>query len=214
MGRELLISLGITILTAAALFLYFRNRFKIVEHKVNTIFQLVQSHNRPRPVHAPPPRATAPHFNNMPPRPPAGMVNVGPEINMEMKKELIEVSDDDGSSFTNSSDESDTDSEDESVAPVKLEPVDVDIEVSTKKVDIGLNSEISSAPPQEINLDDDVDSLSDSSVSSASVKQEPKVDMVDYKKLTIPNLKKLAEERGFTNYKKLKKQGLVDLLSN
>ena len=211
MGRELLISLGITILTAAALFLYFRNRFKIVEHKVNTIFQLVQSHNRPRPVHAPP-RAMAPNFNNMPPRPPAGMVNVGPEINMEMKKELIEVSDDEGSSFTNSSDESD--SEDESVAPVKLEPVDVDIEVNTKKVDIGLNSEISSAPPQEINLDDDVDSLSDSSVSSASVKQEPNVDMVDYKKLTIPNLKKLAEERGFTNYKKLKKQGLVDLLSN
>ena len=39
-------------------------------------------------------------------------------------------------------------------------------------------------------------------------------DEVDYKKLTIPNLKKLAEERGFTNYKKLKKQGLVDLLSN
>ena len=55
MGRELLISLGITILTAAALFLYFRNRFKLVEHKVNTIFQLVQSHSRgPRPVHAPP----------------------------------------------------------------------------------------------------------------------------------------------------------------
>ena len=47
MNREFFLSLGITILTCVTMFLYFRHRFKVVEHKVNTIFQLVQSHAQP-----------------------------------------------------------------------------------------------------------------------------------------------------------------------
>ncbi len=58
MNRELFLSLGITILTAATLFMYFRHRFKVMEHKVNTIFQLVQNHaktqqNPPMRIHQP-----------------------------------------------------------------------------------------------------------------------------------------------------------------
>ena len=67
MGRELFISLGITILTSVTLFLYFRNRFKVVEHKVNTIFQLVQSHSRPQAVRQPPPSRCRPPPREMAP---------------------------------------------------------------------------------------------------------------------------------------------------
>ena len=37
-------------------------------------------------------------------------------------------------------------------------------------------------------------------------------DMVDYNKLRVPELKKLAEKKGLSNYKSLKKTPLIELL--
>ena len=79
---------------------------------MNTIFQLVQSHSR-----GPPPS----RFRQGPPQSMPEMVYAKPAISMEEKKDLIDVSDDDASSFTDSSAGSDSDSDIEFVKPVKLE---------------------------------------------------------------------------------------------
>ena len=44
-SRGLLISLAVTAITSILLFMYIRNRFSKVEHKVNTMFQLIQEHS-------------------------------------------------------------------------------------------------------------------------------------------------------------------------
>tara|TARA_B100000795_G_scaffold268512_1_gene255617 strand:- start:94 stop:639 length:546 start_codon:yes stop_codon:yes gene_type:complete len=43
--RELLFSLGISILTATILFIYFRNKFNNIDNKVNMVFETIQEHN-------------------------------------------------------------------------------------------------------------------------------------------------------------------------
>ena len=45
-SRGLLISLGVTTLSAALLFVYFKNKINDVENKVQIIFDLVQSHSQ------------------------------------------------------------------------------------------------------------------------------------------------------------------------
>ena len=196
MNREFLFSLGIILLTSTILFLYFRNRFKIVEHKVNTIFQLVQSHAQPPScvMRQPPP---------MPPRMDKSMEPVPPN--------LIEVSDDEYSD----SDESDGQSDSSSVSEKNIL---FGNEIKQISVTLGGNIDV----PKEINLAekvdndlDDVGSLDDDNVEEPNnVQDTPNDDPVDYSKLTVPNLKKIAAEKGFTNYRKLRKQGLVELLSN
>ena len=43
-SRGLVISLGVSALSATLLFLYFRNRMASVERKVDVMFDLIQSH--------------------------------------------------------------------------------------------------------------------------------------------------------------------------
>ena len=49
-SRELLIGLAITALTATILFLYFKKRLAVVEHKLNMMFQLIEEHNTQQKV--------------------------------------------------------------------------------------------------------------------------------------------------------------------
>ena len=96
--RGFLINLGVTILASTLLFLYFRHRLKQVEHKVNTIFQLVQNHTH-----------SSSAIQSTPRRPP-------PAIQFQEKNELIAVSDDERDSDSESESDTDgaSDSEDES----------------------------------------------------------------------------------------------------
>ena len=206
MGRELFISLGITILTSVTLFLYFRHRFKVVEHKVNTIFQLVQSHSR-----APPMRAS----NMRPPTsyaPPPGIVLEEKAV----EKQLIEVSEDEDSdsesdgSFTSVSDN-------EEDPPLTISELDGD---AIKDIKIEPASNISSQEPvTQINLDSHSDdgSLSDqsdlSSVAPSSSSPSEQIEATDYNKLNMATLKQIAEDRGLEGFKKLRKPALVELLS-
>ena len=47
-SRGLVISLGVSALSATLLFLYFRNRMASVERKVDVMFDLIQSHEQDR----------------------------------------------------------------------------------------------------------------------------------------------------------------------
>ena len=47
-SRGLVISLGVSALSATLLFLYFRNRMASVERKVDVMFDLIQSHESDR----------------------------------------------------------------------------------------------------------------------------------------------------------------------
>ena len=47
-SRGLVISLGVSALSATLLFLYFRNRISSVEKKVDVMFDLIQSHQSDR----------------------------------------------------------------------------------------------------------------------------------------------------------------------
>ena len=49
-SRGLLISLGITLLTSVIIFMYFRKRLSVVEHKLNMMFQLIEEHNQQQKV--------------------------------------------------------------------------------------------------------------------------------------------------------------------
>ena len=209
MNSVLFLSLGITLLVSATLFLYFRHRFKVVEHKVNTIFQLVQSHAQPRPRQQySPQRPTAPTNEIL--RPHAQMAPVYSTKSLN-PTELIDVSDDE---FSDSGDE--TDSDEESVASKKITfPNDI------KQISVTLGSEINR--PTAVNMEekiselDDVASLSDDEKSVVSDTPPPlapslPLPSVDYTKLTVAKLKDIAAEKGFNNISKLRKQGLVDLL--
>ena len=63
---------------------------------------------------------------------------------------------------------------------------------------------------------DDVDSLSDDEDNpdeNPLTRSPPIEEAIDYSKFTVPRLKEIAIEKGFTNFKKLRKSGLVELLS-
>ena len=211
MNRELFISLGITILTGVTLFLYFRNRFKMVEHKVNTIFQLVQKHAQaptqcmrgPMPAHMRPMHPHMPQPAMMKPEVPVSTTN------------LIEVSDDE---YSDSDDESESDGE--SHAPTQNIILGTDI----KQVSVTLGTDVTK--PTEINLEekvadlDDVDSLTDDADDADDENDDTLNQSADptappnYAKLTVSRMREIAAEKGFTNYKKLRKAGLIELLSN
>jgi len=206
MGRELFISLGITILTSVTLFLYFRHRFKVVEHKVNTIFQLVQNHTRPPPMRPSP---------NLRPR---GQYGPPPGIVLEEKRhderQLIEVSeDDDSDSGSEGSMTSVSDNEDAPLIISQLDDSDI------KDIKIEPASKILLQEPQEIKLDSNSEagSLSDQSElsSGAGSRSSPvkSIEPTDYNKLNMVTLKQIAADRGLQGFKKLRKPALVELLS-
>ena len=215
MNRELFVSLGITILTSATIFMYFRQRFKNIEHKVNTIFQMVQEHTKLQQMQAP--RMVNRMMQHIPPM----GVHSGRKPTSE---ELIEVSDDE----TSDSADSDEDSDDETASETSTTeqkqsqnfaaPQNIQMEQNLKQISVTL--EQSPIPPinlaEKIDLDD-VSSLEDNEEEEGKVEEVPHVveETPDYAKMTVAELKKIASKKGITGYNKLRKKGLVDaILSN
>ena len=104
-SRGLLISLGITLLASVILFLYFKKRLAVVEHKLNMMFQLIEEHNAQQNV------TFTPHLSQNVVRPPP----VQPQLSPVKENELIQVSDDDSQSSDSGTDsESDSDESEDS----------------------------------------------------------------------------------------------------
>lgn len=75
--------------------------------------------------------------------------------------------------------------------------------------------------PTEINLEekkselDEISQLSEDEAEEEEVADTPSHEEIpDYAKMTVAQLKEIASAKGFNNFRKLRKQGLVDLLSN
>ena len=211
MDREFFLCLGITFLINTVLFLYFRNRFKVMEHKVNTIFQLVQSHAAPPPLSFQERKVAAPEPPTL------------------IKPSLIEVSDDEFSD----SDEDSSDGESDHPSPNlilgnDMKQISVMLETELNKVPTEINlaektndlDGIASLSDNDNNEADDNNSKNESDDESEDESEDEDENtpllptLPNYNKLTVVRLKQLAGEKGLSNFSKMRKPQLVELLSN
>ena len=246
-SRGLLISLGVTTLSAALLFVYFKNKINDVENKVQIIFDLVQSHSQNQ--------MNQQHHND-----------IDVKFHSQEQSNLIQVSDDDndkndyntvsegedsedediegedsedeGSEDEGSEDEGSEDegSEGEEVVEEakinKLNNTDLfennndlqnnnqqsleipnikELEVSELNV---LNNEMIQLNTKKDDEQEETDSLDELSDIDDQDKAETEKNDIpqDLKKFTVAVLKNLAEKKGLSNYKSLKKAALIKLI--
>ena len=220
--RLFLISLGVTCLVCVILFLYFRNRIGKMEQKLDLMFQLIQEYEQNKNIQQ--------HDSQDDPLSFQDAQMGGAQRHAEAN--LISVSDD--------SDDSDSDevSDDEDELLNIKETVGENIksislsgaEIESLKVETGDDlDDISDF--EETNMDDMItleevnnDEIEVEKQEENTSDHEEEIEEVIVKKLevsddkplegkTVKELKQLAEEKGFTNYKCLRKNKLVELLA-
>ena len=247
-SRGLLISLGVTTLSAALLFVYFKNKINDVENKVQIIFDLVQSHSQNQ--------MNQQHHND-----------IDVKFHSQEQSDLIQVSDDDNdkndyNTVSEGEDSEDEDSEDEDsegedsedegsegegsegegsegeevVEEAKINKLNntdlfennndlqnnnqqsleipniKELEVSELNV---LNNEmiqLNTKKDDEQEETDSLDELSDIDDQEDKAETEKNDIPQDLKKFTVAVLKNLAEKKGLSNYKSLKKAALIKLI--
>jgi hypothetical protein len=231
MMRLFLISLGVTCLASVILFLYFRNRIGRMEQKVDLMFQLTQELVQAKNIsetQAMPPTHSRDEMHQM---------MGGGSTNHD---DLISVSDDDEERDSDSEEISDNESGDEeepiniqeSVANVKsislsgaeieslaVEPADDlddisdldDNEVVTLEETMPdeIEDELESEHPEIVDEEITEEVSNDVSVKKIEVASEKPLD-----KMTVKELKEKAAKDGFTNFKGLRKDKLVELLTS
>jgi len=244
-SRGLVISLGVSALSATLLFLYFRNRMTSVERKVDLMFDLIQSHETDRQQAVQQMRMQ----QNMAP----SSQNTDNWSNQDSttERELIDVSDDEEDEYDSEDSREVSDNEEDLEERIKLvttdidlveaeeqkdvvvleavdnEPITVDETVELQEVTNDLENNGSSADVENTvqsadksDEDDDVDdsleedSDEDNDDNDDDLVETPQevVEEVEYHKLKVAELKAIAQAKGLTNYKSLKKQPLIDLI--
>ena len=220
--RLFLISLGVTCLVCVILFLYFRNRIGKMEQKLDLMFQLIQEYEQNKNIQQHDSRDDPLSFQD---------TQMG-GAQRQAEANLISVSDD--------SDDSDSDevSDDEDELLNIKETVGENIksislsgaEIESLKVETGDDlDDISDF--EETNMDDMItleevnnDEIEVEKQEENTSEHEEEIEEVIVKKIDVSNdkpldektvkeLKQLAEEKGFTNYKGLRKNKLVELLA-
>ena len=133
-SRGLVISLGVSALSATLIFLYFRNRISSVEKKVDVIFDLIQSHqsDREQAQHM----MMMQHQQNQAPS-----QNTGAWISEEdnrPERNLIDVSEDEDYDEEYDSEDSKevSDNEDDLEERIKLVTTDIDIQEAEEAKDV------------------------------------------------------------------------------
>ena len=247
-SRGLVISLGVSALSATLLFLYFRNRMASVERKVDVMFDLIQSHETDRQQAHQMMMMRQQQQNQAPVQETGAWVT---EENTRPERNLIDVSDDEDEEYDSEDSREVSDNEDDLEERIKLVTTDIDIEEADEAKDVevlettnteavnvdetielqevtdDLEEEASSGDVDNTlhsaNKSDDVDvDVNDSLEDDDSDEDEeedtnvtPNKDVaeeVEYSKLKVAELKAIAEAKGLTNYKSLKKQPLIDLI--
>ena len=220
--RLFLISLGVTCLVCVILFLYFRNRIGKMEQKLDLMFQLIQEYEQNKNIQQRDSQNDPLSFQD---------AQMG-GTQHQAETNLISVSDD--------SDDSDSDevSDDEDELLNIKETVGENIksislsgaEIESLKVETGDDlDDISDF--EETNMDDMItleevnnDEIEVEKQEENTSDHEEEIEEVIVKKLevsgdkplterTVKELKQLAEEKGFVNYKGLRKNKLVELLT-
>ena len=224
MMRLFLISLGVTCLASVILFLYFRNRVGRMEQKVDLMFQLIQEYEQTKNIAAT--RTFQPVTGSR-----DNEVQMGGSTEHD---DLISVSDDDDDDHETDSEEiSDNEEEEEpiriqeavdniksislsgaEIESMVVEPADDLDDIS----DIDDNNDIITLEEGE---QDEIENLEEEEEPSEEIVEEPiavkKIEVVDEKplsKMTVKELKAKAEQDGFTNFKGLRKDKLVELLQS
>lgn len=243
-SRGLVISIGVSALSATLLFLYFRNKINSVERKVDVMFDLIQSHEVDRQQMTQQQmmmsRQSAPVSSNTGAwagednQPERDLIDVSDDEEYE-SDDSREVSDDEEDLeeriklVTNDIDLVEEKAEDDIVVleSENTETVTVDETVELEEVTDNIqdngsstNNETTvqsiSAANESDEVDEADDSLEDSDSDSEEEEKEeeikPLVEEVQYHKLKVTELKAIAEAKGLTNYKSLKKQPLIDLI--
>lgn len=205
-NKMLVITLGVTGLSSVLLFLYFRNRIGQVEEKVDTVFQLIQNYESNR----------QPQFTVQEQPPQGYYVEEETEEQQDYDQQqqhsnpnndLIAVSDKNSDSESEESDseseESDSESEESDNEEVKqLVLNNKEEEVSDVKVDDVEELDNLNIIKQEIE-----------SESLEKVKEIHIEENNDLDKLKVSELKDLCKEKGLSGYRNLRKNDLINLLS-
>ena len=184
--RELILSLGFTILTGTLLFVYFRNKHNGLDGKVNLVFQTIQDHNDKMQQAAEEEMMRVRAYQQSMGQEEIMMQHMdeevmdGPQI---QKENLIDVSDD----------EDEDDEDDEGTGS------DSDDDSTMNKSDDEDDDE---------NVVDELQDLGDTKIIDIS--NLPKM---DYTKLTKSELKKLCDEKSISYAKSANKAKLVELLT-
>ena len=221
--RLFLISLGVTCLLCVILFLYFRNRISRMEQKVDLMFQLIQEYEQNKIIQQ--------HGSQNDPLPFLDAQMGGSQHQAEAN--LISVSDD--SDYSDSDEVSDEEDEllniketvvgeniksislsGAEIESLKVEPGDDLDDISDfEETNMGDMITLEEVNNDEIEVEEQEENASDhqEEIEEVIVK---KIEVSDDKPLvekTVKELKQLAEEKGFTNYKGLRKNKLVELLA-
>ena len=227
--RLFLISLGVTCLTCVILFLYFRNRISRMEQKVDLMFQLIQEYEQNKIIH-----------QNVPTTAFQDTQRGGAESQAETN--LINVSDDDESDDSDSDEVSDDEEEEDGPLQIKEDVVAKNIksislsgaEIESLKVEAGddlddisdfeetnmndmitleeVNNDEIEVDEQKIETQEEQQYDADEHQEEVIVKKIEVKDDKPLKERTVKELKQLAEEKGFINYKGLRKNKLIELL--
>ena len=228
MMRLFLISLGVTCLASVILFLYFKNRVGRMEQKVDLMFQLIQEYEQTKNI------AATRTFEQT--------SSVARDNGVQMEggnthDDLISVSDDDDHE-TDSEEVSDEEDEEEpiriqqavdNIKSISLSGAEIESMIVEPGDDLDEISDLDDNNNDVITLEetniDEIENLEEDQESSEVIEEEiveeplavKKIEVVDEKplaKMTVKELKKKAEEDGFTNFKGLRKDKLVELLQS
>ena len=225
--RLFLISLGVTCLASVILFLYFKNRVGRMEQKVDLMFQLIQEYEQTKNI------AATRSFEQTSSVSRDNGVQMG---GSNTHDDLISVSDDedDDDHETDSEEISDNDEEEEpiriqeavdNIKSISLSGAEIESMVVEPADDLDEISDIDDNNNDIITLEegvqDEIENLEEEEEPTEEIVEEPvavkKIEVVDEKplsKMTVKELKAKAEQDGFTNFKGLRKDKLVELLQS
>ena len=164
-SRGLVISLGVSALSATLLFLYFRNRMASVERKVDVMFDLIQSHEVDRQQQMNQQMMMQQHTSSQ---------NTGAWVSEESnqpERNLIDVSDDDEDEEYDSEDSREvSDNEDDLEERIKLVTTDIDLDEADEAksvVVLETNNKDTVEIDDTVELEEVTDNLEEDNGSSA-----------------------------------------------
>ena len=224
-SRGLLISLVVTGVSTACLWLYFRNRLGDVEKKVDLMFDFIQDHEQRQMASKGGYDDINVSFSDKKEEQRESEENNPGSWNDESNSQpdLIQVSEDEDSD-EEETEESDSDEEQEeekadveNVEEIVLEPIKSDVKIQDNLNEL---NEVESVPIQDnskIKLQSaEIDSLDE--LTDGEDDEDEQVELeetkTDYSKLTVTVLKELAEKKGLSGYKSLKKAALIKLIED
>jgi hypothetical protein len=225
-SRGLLISLVVTGVSTACLWLYFKNRLGECEKKVDLMFDFIQDHEQ-RQMQTTTNDNIQVSFNSE--EKDDGVFDRAEQYNAT-EENLIQVSDDEDSDEQDSdeqdsdedSDEQDTDEDNNDGGEVSGEeivlktPNNNEVKIEDNLSELTEMKNVVVEDQETINLQkneiDSLDELSDMDSESEDVVEENTP--IDYTKLTMSVLKEVADKKGLTGYKSLKKAALINLIEN